>query len=142
MTIQRILARKDSRLISVPPDMPIGQVVGILHGNNIGAVLVMDGPELLGVLSERGIVRALALNPDGVRALPAKAAMRVRECDIAPSASVDEAMEKMTNHRVRYLPVIEEGRVTGVLSIGDVVKDQLVERALEVETLTSYISGS
>lgn len=142
MTVQRILAAKEKRLICVSPDTPIAQVVGILHENNIGAVLVMDGAKLLGVLSERGIVRALALNPEGVRAMPAKAAMRPLECDISPQGSVEQAMDLMTNHRVRYLPVIEEGRVTGMLSIGDVVKDQLGERMLEVETLTSYIAGT
>ena len=142
MSVQRILADKEQRLIRVSPDTPIAQVVGILHENNIGAVLVMDGDDLLGVLSERGIVRALALNPDGVRAMPAKAAMRVRECDISPQASVEEAMALMTRRRMRYLPVVEDGRVTGILSIGDVVKDQLGERVLEVETLTSYIAGA
>ena len=142
MSVQRILAAKEKRLIRVSPDTPISQVVGVLHENNIGAVLVMEGEELLGVLSDRGIVRALALNSAGVRALPAKAAMRARECDISPSESVETAMELMTRHRMRYLPVIEDGRVTGILSIGDVVKDQLGERMLEVETLTSYIAGA
>lgn len=142
MSVQRILAAKEKRLIRVAPETPISQVVGILHENGIGAVLVMDGEELLGVLSERGIVRALALNPDGVRAMPARAAMRARECDISPSATVETAMELMTNRRMRYLPVVEEGRVTGMLSIGDVVKDQLGERALEVESLTNYIAGA
>lgn len=142
MSVQRILAAKEKRLIRVPPDMPIAQVVGILHENNIGAVLVMEGEELLGVLSDRGIVRALALNPEGVRAMPARAAMRARECDISPEAAVETAMQLMTERRMRYLPVVEDGRVTGVLSIGDVVKDQLGERTLEVETLTSYIAGT
>ncbi len=142
MTVQRILARKEKRLISVSPETPISEVVGILHENGIGAVLVMEGDQLLGVLSDRGIVRALALNADGVRALPARAAMRAWECDISPSASVEEAMSMMTERRMRYLPVVDDGRVIGVLSIGDVVKDQLVERALEVETLTSYIAGT
>jgi len=142
MLVLGILASKDRKLISASPDTTVAEIVKMLHGNNVGAVLIMRGKELLGVLSERGIVRAMALNPQGVRAMAASAAMRPLECHISPDAAIEDAMEMMTRYRVRYLPVMEGGDLIGLISIGDVVKAQLGTRATEVESLTSYIAGA
>ena len=139
MTVASILRGKSRDLVSVGPDTPIGEVTHLLHENNIGAVLVMDGDELLGVLSDRGIVRAMAKHPGGVRAMPARDAMKPRMFEVSPSTTVDEAMRIMTVNRVRYLPVIEDGRLVGLVSIGDVVKSTLDRQAVAVESLAAYI---
>ena len=141
MTVASILAQKDKTLICVAPDTPVSEVTRILHEKQIGAVMVMDGDTLLGVLTERGIVRAMALNPQGVRAMPASSVMRPKEHEAQLSSTVDEAMQIMTEHRVRYLPVCEEGKLIGLVSIGDVVKAELGRNVQEVQNLTAYISG-
>ena len=139
MPIASILATKGNALVRVGPDTPIAAVTEILHRNNIGAVLVMRGEELLGILSERGIVRAMALNPGGVRAMPAEQAMKPRQHETTPAATLEDALRLMTEQRVRYLPVFEAGRLVGVVSIGDVVAELLARRSATVESLTAYI---
>ena len=142
MTLASILKSKTSRLIKIEAETPIGAVADILHRNNIGAVLVMRGDELLGVLSDRGIVRAMALNPQGVRAMPAERAMKPRQHEAAPSTTLEGAMRIMTTNHVRYLPIFEADRLVGIVSIGDVVKALLDRQAITVESLTAYISGA
>ncbi len=139
MTIASILRTKSKRLIRVDPETPISAVTDILHRNIIGAVLVMRGDELLGVLSDRGIVRAMALNPQGVRAMPAEQAMKPRKFETTPSATLEEALRIMTDNKVRYLPVFESDALVGVVSIGDVVKALLDRQTAAVESMTAYI---
>ncbi len=139
MTVASILAGKSSELIRVRPDTPIDDVTHVLHENTIGAVLVMEGETLLGILSDRGIVRAMAQNPGGVRAMPAAAAMKKRQFEATPSTTIEEAMRTMTVNRVRYLPVFEEDRLVGLVSIGDVVKAMLDRQTLAVESLAAYV---
>ena len=140
MPLASIVKSKPGTLIKVEADTPIGVVTEILHRNNIGAVLVMRGDALLGVLSDRGIVRAMALNPQGVRAMPAERAMKPRQHEAAPSTTLEQAMQIMTTHRVRYLPIFESGTLVGIVSIGDVVKALLERQAVTVDSLTAYIN--
>ena len=142
MTLASILKSKAAGLVKVEAETPIGAVTEILHRNNIGAVLVMRDGNLLGVLSDRGIVRAMALNPQGVRAMPAERAMKPRQHEAAPSTTLEEAMRIMTDNRVRYLPIFEADHLVGIVSIGDVVKALLDRQAVTVDSLTAYISGA
>ncbi len=141
MIVASVLAAKGKELICVAPETPIGEVTRMLHANGIGAVLVMQGGVLLGILSERGIVRALALHPGGVRAMRADSAMKPFRCQTSPSAPIEEAMQTMTDHRVRYLPVMEEHRLVGLLSVGDIIRAKLGHSLSEVENLAAYITG-
>ncbi len=141
MTIQSILRHK-AAVISVPPQTTVAETVQVLAEHRIGAVLVMDGPELLGVLSERDIVRAMSRQPSGVRALSVSTLMTAAHATISLEATIMEAMQMMTDRRVRHLPVIEGGRVIGVISIGDVVKARLDEQASEVESMKAYVTGT
>ena len=142
MTVASILKSKSSRLVKVDAELSISAVTEILHQNNIGAVLVMRDDELLGVLSDRGIVRAMALNPLGVRAMPAERAMKLRQHEAAPSTTLEEAMRIMTTNHVRYLPIFEASTLVGIVSIGDVVKSLLDQQSVRVDSLTAYISGA
>jgi len=140
MTIQSILRNK-STVISVRPDNTVAETVQVLAEHRIGAVLVMDGPELVGVFSERDIVRAMSRQPSGVRALAVSTLMTPAHATVPLSATIVEAMQMMTERRVRHLPVIEGGRVVGVISIGDVVKARLDRQASEVESMKAYVTG-
>ncbi|MBE7212134.1 MAG: CBS domain-containing protein [Gluconacetobacter diazotrophicus] len=142
MTLASILRSKGGSLVSVEADTPVAAVTEILHRNNIGAVLVMRGGQLAGVLSDRGIVRAMALNPQGVRAMPAERAMRPREHEATPDMPLTEAMRIMTVHRVRYLPVLDDGTLVGIVSIGDLLKAELERQSVAVDSLTAYIGGT
>ena len=142
MTVASILMSKPGRLVKVDAAFPIGAVTEILHRNRIGAVLVMRDDALLGVLSDRGIVRAMALNPHGVRNMPAERAMKPRQHEAVPSTTLEEALRIMTTHHVRYLPVFDASKLVGIVSIGDVVKSLLDRQTVAVDSLTAYIGGS
>ena len=102
----------------------------------------MRGDELLGVLSDRGVVRAVALHPRGVRAMPAAQAIKPRKFESMPSVSLEEALRIMTDNKVRYLPVFEGNIRVGVVSIGDVVKALLDRQTTTVENMAAYYGQS
>ncbi len=142
MSIAGILNNKGASVIHVAPLETIAGVARILGERNIGAVLVMDGSaKPLGILSERDIVRALARQGAAALDLVASALMTKALWTIAPDADIAEAMRIMTEHRVRHLPVVEDGILVGVVSIGDVVKARLGQQANEVESLRAYVGG-
>lgn len=142
MTIASIIRNKTATIIKVAPQTLISEVVQVLAEHKIGAVLVMDGRDLRGVLSERDIVRAMARQPSGVRALTAEDLMTPPRALTKSDASIASVMQIMTEKRVRHLPVIEDGVVVGVVSIGDVVKALLDQQSVEVETMRAYVVGA
>ncbi|WP_428374476.1 CBS domain-containing protein [Lichenicoccus sp.] len=142
MTIASIIRNKTAGIIKVAPQTTISEVVLVLAQHKIGAVLVMDGPELHGVLSERDIVRAMARQPSGVRPLTAESLMTPARALTSVDATISDAMQMMTDKRVRHLPVLEDGAVIGVVSIGDVVKALLDQQTLEVENMRAYVGAS
>ncbi len=142
MTIASIIRNKSATIIKVAPQTLISEVVQVLAEHKIGAVLVMDGRDLRGVLSERDIVRAMARQPSGVRALTAEDLMTPPRALTKSDASIASVMQIMTEKRVRHLPVIEDGVVVGVVSIGDVVKALLDQQSVEVETMRAYVVGA
>ena len=141
MSIAGILSSKGASVIHVAPLEPIAGVTRILGERNIGAVMVMDEGTPLGILSERDIVRALARHGAAALDLVASALMTKVLWTIAPDADIGDAMRIMTDQRVRHLPVVEDGRLVGVVSIGDVVKARFGQQAHEVESLRAYVGG-
>ena len=151
MSIASILSSKGADVFRVAPGMLIRAAVQILGERGIGAVLVMDGSDdrstgsvpdrLLGILSERDIVRAMARDGAAVLELAVSDLMTQVLYTISPAASIADAMRIMTDHRVRHLPVIEDEALVGLVSIGDIVKARLGEQANEVESLRAYVSG-
>ena len=141
MTVAAILRHKGADVAHVAPGAPISEVVHTLAERQIGAVLVMDGPHLLGIVSERDIVRCLARH--GASALDhAAETLMTRELRTADrSTNTIDALAMMTEGRFRHLPVVEGGQVVGIVSIGDVVKRRLDQQAQEVDTLKAYVSG-
>ena len=139
MTVRAILDTKGRQVFSIGPDATISQAAKLLADRRIGSVLVMTDEHLEGVLSERDIVRALSERGAAVLDEPVRDIMttKVMTCRWTDTDSL--IMEKMTDGKFRHLPVVEERRVVGIISIGDVVKHRLREYENEQEALRDYI---
>ena len=142
MTLKAVLANKAPGFVAVPPEMKISGVISLLAEKRIGAVLVVtNAGELVGILSERDIVRYLASRAADTFAMTAAALMTPHPTTATPSTTVARAMEMMTDGHFRHLPVVEDGRLIGVVSIGDVVKARIDQSEHEVESLRTYVGG-
>ena len=143
MTVAAILKHKGYQVTTVGPTASIAEVAEVLATHRIGAALVMDrADQLLGIISERDIVRSLAANGGHTLEMTAGQLM-TRALQIAtPDTTVEEAMHMMTEGRFRHLPVIDHGRVAGLISIGDVVKARIMQQAHEVDSLRAYVAGA
>jgi CBS domain-containing protein len=143
MLIQHILATKGPDVVTLRSDATVAEAVDCLRQFRIGAVVVSDddGATPAGILSERDIVRALA--DDGVAVLDRLVAdvMTVEVYTCAPTATLEELMEAMTARRIRHIPVVADGRLAGVVSIGDVVKHRVGELSVEAQTLHEYVTS-
>ena len=143
MLIEHILATKGREVVAVRPTDTVADAVATLRGRNIGAVIVSedDGATVSGILSERDIVRVLA--DDGPTALeqPVSSVMTAEVFTCNPTATLEELMGIMTDKRIRHIPVVTEGRLVGVVSIGDVVKHRVGELSQEARTLHDYVTS-
>jgi CBS domain-containing protein len=140
MGIAAILTAKGHDVATVPPAASVADIVAELTTRRIGAVLVVEGEQVLGVVSERDVVRGLASHRTDVLALEARAVMTAPAITISPGDSVAAAMAVMTDRRVRHLPVVESGRLVGLVSIGDLVKRRIDEAEQEALMLKDYIA--
>lgn len=141
MLIKTILSEKGGDIISVDGSTRIEKVTQVLKMHRIGAVLVLEGDGVIdGVLSERDIVRGLAEKGAGVLQLEAKALMTSDVITCTPDQDLRGAMEIMTTKRIRHLPIVENGRLIGLVSIGDLVKYRISEAEQEAEALRGYIA--
>jgi CBS domain-containing protein len=142
MLIHHVLQRKGADVVTIGAEAPITQAVSTLGEHNIGAIVVADDQgAVVGIISERDVVRALAA--DGPRALDGIVGdlMTRKVTTCGPRATVDELMALMTERRIRHVPVVDGGALTGIVSIGDVVKTRIGELETETETLHDYLSG-
>lgn len=143
MTVAAILKHKGNAVVSVRPTDTAARVVEVLSEHRIGAVLVRDiMQQVLGIVSERDLVRGLALH--GAHTLDMTAAQLMTSVlyTVTPQTTVAEAMCLMTDRRVRHLPVLDDGRLIGLVSIGDVVKARLTQQECEVDSLKAYVAGA
>ncbi len=143
MTIAAILKHKGYDVASVRPELKISEVARLLAGRRIGAVVVQDAAErLLGILSERDIVAAIAAH--GARALDMTAdQLMTRAVKTAtPHTTVEQAMGIMTAGRFRHLPVTQHDSLIGIVSIGDIVKARMSQQEAEVDSLKAYVAGA
>ncbi|HQT76683.1 MAG: hypothetical protein B7Z80_13860 [Rhodospirillales bacterium 20-64-7] len=142
-TVAAILKHKGYQVTTVDPTARISDVAEVLSQQRIGAALVVDSDEqILGIVSERDIVRSLAAN--GARTLEMTAGqLMTRAVQVAhPDTTVAEAMHIMTAGRFRHLPVMDHDTLVGLISIGDVVKARIMHQDTMVESLTAYVAGS
>ena len=143
MTLAVILKTKGHDVATMRPTATIAEVVARLAERGIGAILIEDAlGQILGIVSERDIVRALAVHGAATLGMTAGQLMTTRVVSTAPGTSVEDAMHIMTEGRFRHLPVMERGKLVGIVSIGDVVKSLLAQRAQEVDSLKAYVVGA
>lgn len=141
MSVEHILAKKGRNVVTVAPDRSIAEAAAILHANRIGAVVVADGDgSVLGIMSERDVVRAVAEGGGGALDHPISGRMTREVVTCAGNAGIDEIMGLMTDGKFRHVPVVEGGRLGGIVSIGDVVKHRLAEVEAEHRALRDYIA--
>ena len=140
-TAHDILRYKGHSVHSVHPTDTVLTALSTMAEHDVGAVLVLEGGELVGVLSERDYARKVALVGRTSRDSPVSAIMTTEVVSVAPHRSIEECMALMTERRVRHLPVIENRRVLGVVSIGDLVKAMLDEQEFTIRELKSYIAS-
>jgi CBS domain-containing protein len=143
MRISNILRDKGSQVVTVTPDAKVRHLLAILAEHRIGAVVVSrDGTTVDGIASERDIVQALARRGAAVLSEPVTAIYTAEVHTVTPQTEVEEVMRMMTERRVRHAPVVADGRLQGIVSIGDVVKIRLGELETERTALTDYITGT
>lgn len=142
MKVEQILQSKGTEVFAVRQDDAIADAVAMLNDKNIGAVVVRgEGDEIVGILSERDVVRRLGAKGADALAMQVKDCMTPKPFTCSPDASVDDLMAQMTEKRVRHLPVTAGGKILGVVSIGDVVKRKIEQAEKEAEALKEYIAG-
>jgi len=141
MNVSAILKAKGSSVVSVPPDTSIADVVRLLAERRIGAVIVSaDGLHAQGILSERDIVGSFAVRGSATLDKKASELMTARVTTCAPLDELSNLMSVMTTKRIRHLPVVENGTVCGIISIGDVVKWRVEEIEREADALRAYVA--
>ena len=141
-TVLQILGEKRNHQIwSVRPDQTVIEALELMAEKNIGAVLVMDGEKLAGIFSERDYARKGILQGRKAKSTPVTEVMTPGVFVITPAQSTEDCMKLMSNKKIRHLPVVDEGRVVGLLSIGDIVNSMLNEQENHIKTLEMYISG-
>ncbi len=141
MYVKNVLQFKGHEIISVSPDNSLLEVAKTLRENKIGAVLVCeDAGRMCGVLSERDIIIAIAKHGSNILGGKVSDFMTEGVYTCSPDDDMKKVMEQMTRRRVRHLPVVDEGNVVGMISIGDVVKQRMAETEAETEALKSYIT--
>jgi CBS domain-containing protein len=142
MRITDVLRRKGATVVTITPDRTVTHLLESLAEHRVGALVVSrDGATIDGIVSERDVVRRLHSDGPGVLAQPIHAIMTatVRTCRVEDT--VDDLMRLMTEHRFRHVPVVTDGRLVGIVSIGDVVKHRIDELQSERDHLTAYITG-
>lgn len=142
MTVAAILAKKGTDIHTVDADATVGDAARLLARHRIGALPVVDAAGALkGIVSERDIVRVVAAEGGAALDRPVAAAATANVVCASRSDTVADLMQKMTAGRFRHVPVVEDGRLVGMVSIGDVVKRRIDEQELEVESLKGYVAG-
>lgn len=143
MNVETILRNKGNRVATIRPEATVANAVDMLNRERIGALVVSeDSQGVDGILSERDIVMALADAGGELLSHPVSAIMTRTVITCEPSDSVGELMAEMTNRRIRHFPVISGGRLCGIVSIGDLVKNRLDEVEFEANSLRSFIAGA
>ncbi|HTN74466.1 MAG TPA: CBS domain-containing protein [Pirellulaceae bacterium] len=141
MTLHEILRSKGHEVFSISPERTLQDVVDLLVDRNCGSLLVCDGDRMVGIITERDILRACAELDEPLSSIPVEVRMTRNVITCSPDADVDTVTGLMTEHRVRHMPLLQDGRLVGLISIGDVVKAQHDHLCLENHYLKSYIQS-
>jgi CBS domain-containing protein len=140
-TVSAILSHKGYEVCAISPDATVFEGIQLMADKNIGALLVMSGEKLLGVLSERDYTRKIALKGKSSRETRVSEILSSVVVSATPGHTVEDCMRLMTSHRVRHLPILEGEKVVGVVSIGDLVNWTISAQNATIEQLENYIAG-
>lgn len=140
-TVKQLLDSKGDYAWSVKPDDTVYEAIESMADKSVGALLVMEGKKLVGIVSERDYARKVILQGKSSRDTPVRDIMTAQVLCARLNETVDECMALMTDKRIRHLPVVEDGEVKGMLSLGDLVKTIIAEQQHTIEQLEHYISG-
>ncbi len=140
-TVREILLQKGNEIYSVTPENSVYEALKLMSEKGIGAVLVVENGELVGILSERDYARKVILHGKTSRETLVKDIMSTRIYFVTPKRSAEECLALMINKRIRHLPVYSEKKLAGVISIGDVVKGVIDEKEFVIDQLVQYITG-
>ncbi|MCR6497124.1 CBS domain-containing protein [Thermomonas sp. S9] len=140
-TVRQLLDAKPAEIVSIGPDAPVIEALRRMAEREIGALLVMEGPALVGIVSERDYARKVVLQGRASKDTPVREIMTAQVRTVAPTDTVEHCMQLVTDRRIRHLPVLDGGRVVGVLSIGDLVKAVIEEQQQTLDQLQRYIAS-
>jgi len=139
--VRHILQEKGGQLWSVSPETIVFDALQLMADKNCGALVVLEGDKLVGIFSERDYARKIILKGRKSRETAVSEIMTTEVTSVDPGQSVDDCMTLMTEKRIRHLPVLEQDKLVGVISIGDVVKAVISEREFTIKQLENYITG-
>ncbi len=139
--VRDILREKGDAVYSISPDDTVYNALKLMAGKNVGALLVFEGDRLAGLISERDYARKIVLKDKFSKETRVREIMTADVVTVTPDMDLEECMELITNRRLRHLPVIEEGRVVGIISIGDIVKGIIDHKEYVIGQLENYIKG-
>ncbi|HRO62760.1 CBS domain-containing protein [Thermomonas sp.] len=140
-TVRQLLEGKPADVFSITPDAPVIDAIRMMAERRVGALLVMEGPRLAGIISERDYARKIVLQGRSSKDTPVRDIMTAQVVTVTPSDSTEHCMELVTNSRIRHLPVLDGERVVGVLSIGDLVKAVIEMQQQDIDHLQRYIAS-
>jgi CBS domain-containing protein len=141
-TVKQLLQVKGRDVWSVTPDASVYEALAYMAEKNVGALLVLDGEQLAGIFSERDYARKVVLKGKTSKDTPVADIMTARVVYVRPDQTIEDCMALMTDKHIRHLPVLDEGQVVGLISIGDVVKAIISEQTFIIEQLENYIAGA
>ncbi len=141
-TVKQILSEKGDQVWSTSPDTTVFDALRFMSEKGIGAVVVMDNQEVVGVFSERDYARKVILEGKSSKDLPVKEIMTRRVMFVKPENTTEECMALMTDKHIRHLPVAVDDKLVGILSIGDIVKAIISQQEFVIEQLENYITGA
>jgi len=141
ITVRQLLQEKGREIHRVGPETTVFEALALMAGANIGCVLVFEGERMVGIMSERDYARKVILQGKSSRDTPVGEIMTERVFCVRPEQTVEECLALMTDRRIRHAPVIEDDRVVGLISIGDVGKAMISHQVFVIDQLTSYIRG-
>lgn len=141
-TVRQLVQDKGAAVYTVSPDTTVFGALEVMAERDVGALVVVEEGRVAGVFSERDYARKVILLGRGSRDLPVRDVMTTEVVTVAPEQTVADCMRSMTDNRIRHLPVLEDGRLAGLVSIGDVVKAVMSEQEFLIEQLQEYISGA
>ena len=142
MLVSQILRTKGDSVFTAKPAETVGEVAALLNSRRVGALVVLDAERVVGIVSERDVVRAVAEGGADALNKPVSSCMTANVLYADPGETVDSLLSRMTDRRIRHLPVCKNERLVGIVSIGDLVKSKISEVEAEADGLKAYIAAS